>query len=92
MLLKWSRWVLLEVMQSGGVGEVARFGNRRWWCCSGVGVVGDGDGDGYVLEGVSGAVLVLDFGELTATGARCWSLWRVGDASGVALSRLEEVW
>lgn len=23
MLLKWSRWVLLEVMQSGGVGEVA---------------------------------------------------------------------
>jgi hypothetical protein len=31
-------------------------------------------------------------GKLTATGARCWSLWRVGDASGVALSRLEEVW
>jgi hypothetical protein len=41
-------------------GEVARFGNRRWWCCSGFGAAGDGDG--YVLEGVSGAVLVLRFG------------------------------
>jgi hypothetical protein len=47
------------------------FGKWRWWCCSGVGVVGDGDGDGSVLEGVSGAVLVLDL--------VCWC---AGDGSG----------
>jgi hypothetical protein len=36
VLLKWSRWVLLEVMQSGVVGEVAVLVLEVVLCCVGV--------------------------------------------------------